>query len=624
MPTTGRLIQRGFIVAAAATAVVFSVGYYALHQAQTSNTSVVHTQQVLDALEMILTTMVGAENGARGYLLSRNDADLMALTGATERVDSQIDAVATMTADSATQQQSVIRLRREAHTALDTLRSSVATPPAPRPVEASAETIAMARLRDTLRAMRSQEQHLLRERVSADERATRGIQIVAVAVALTAATLLVWIYLLLAREARNREEFVAQLARANEELEGRVEERTRAKDQALREAEAASRLKDEFLMTISHELRTPLTAIYGWSRMLSSGQIRDERRPRAIQAIDQNARALTQLVNDLLDVSRIISGKLRLNVRAMDVPTVVRAAVDSLQPGADAKDIRVETVIDVTPDHRVSGDPERLQQVAWNLLSNAIKFTPRGGSVQLRVAPVDEQLEILVRDTGQGIAPEFLPFVFDRFRQADAGTTRQHGGLGLGLAIARHLVELHGGSLTAESEGRNRGATFRVRLPMVVAEAEDATVRHEDGAGTGDTDAASIERRLDRVGVLIVDDEPFALELFGAVLRAAGADVRSAVSAGAALELLTGWSPQVLLSDLEMPGEDGYSLVRKALALNGGRHGHMVAVAVTARASAEDRLRALEAGFRWHLSKPVEPAELVAVIASLAGRQQGS
>jgi signal transduction histidine kinase/CheY-like chemotaxis protein len=396
------------------------------------------------------------------------------------------------------------------------------------------------------------------------------------------------------------------------ELRRYIEERA----DLLRREQLASRMKDEFLMTVSHELRTPLTAIYGWARMLVSGEIREDQKRRAIETIERNAQAQTQLVNDLLDVSRAISGKVRLDVGSVDLSHVVLAAIDSMQPAADAKEIRLQAVLDPHAGP-IAGDRERMQQVVWNLLSNAIKFTPKGGHVQVILERRHSHVELIVSDTGSGIDAQFLPHVFDRFRQADAGTTRQHGGLGLGLAIVRHLVELHGGSVSAESAGAGTGTTFRVRIPLTIAVYEEAEppVRPPLAA-----DGARNARRLEDLRVLVVDDEPQARELFSTIVENAGAEVRVAGSARDAVGIVRSWAPDLLLSDIEMPHEDGYVLIEQLLALEQSDSRRPIAIAVTAHSRPEDRLRALEAGFSWHLPKPVEPAELVAVIASLTGR----
>jgi signal transduction histidine kinase/ActR/RegA family two-component response regulator len=400
------------------------------------------------------------------------------------------------------------------------------------------------------------------------------------------------------------------------ELKAHLEERA----ELLRREQLANRMKDEFLMMVSHELRTPLTAIYGWARMLVTGDIREDQKRRAIETIERNAQAQTQLVNDLLDVSRAISGKVRLEVRSVDLSQVALSAIDSMQPAADAKGIRLQTILDPNAGP-ISGDRDRMQQVIWNLLSNAIKFTPRGGRVQVTLERRDSHVELAVSDTGSGIDAEFLPHVFDRFRQADAGTTRQHGGLGLGLAIVRHLVELHGGSVTVESAGAGAGTTFRVLIPLTIAQRPQSEAA-PSGAPALEISPERLSRRLNQLRVLVVDDEPQARELFSAIVEHAGAEVRVAGSVRDALALLPSWAPDVLLSDIEMPHEDGYALMQKVTALEGIDRRRPIAIALTAHSRPEDRLQALEAGFSWHLPKPVEPTELVAVIASLAERSR--
>ena len=381
------------------------------------------------------------------------------------------------------------------------------------------------------------------------------------------------------------------------------------------EAEKANRLKDEFLMTVSHELRTPLTAIYGWARMLVTGEMDPDQAPRALQTIARNAQALTQLVNDLLDVSRAIAGKVRLTLGPMNLAQVVAAAIDAMQPAADAKGIRLK--VDVEPDIApLAGDAERMQQVVWNLLSNAIKFTPEGGTVSVQLRQVDHHAVITVTDTGCGIAPDFVPFVFDRFRQADAGTTRQYGGLGLGLAIVRHLVELHGGTVTAESPGIGHGSTFRVSVPLLASR----TRAVEDAELGPAADQRGATRRLDGLRVLVVDDDVEARELFGIIVGNAGADTRLVSSTHDALVVVERWWPDVLISDIEMPIDDGYVLMKRMRALSRSQHMKIAAIAATAHSRPEDQVRALEAGFARHLAKPIEPAELLDVVAAVAGR----
>ena len=407
-------------------------------------------------------------------------------------------------------------------------------------------------------------------------------------------------------------EIALRARRRQRELGAYLDERA----DLLRRERLANRMKDEFLMTVSHELRTPLTAIYGWARMLATGDIRDEQRQRAIEVIERNAQAQTQLVNDLLDVSRAISGKVRLDVRPLDLEGLGAAVIDSVKPAADARHISVGFDHDVASG-RILADHERLQQVIWNLLSNAIKFTPAGGRIDVRLRQLDSHVQLTVTDNGRGIEPDFLPYVFDRFRQGDAGTTRQHGGLGLGLAIVRHLVELHGGTVSVESGGPGRGASFNIRLPAPIGRADlmDARRLHPNAGGEK-------TKTLEDIRILVVDDEPETRELLCAVVENAGAEVRGAGSAHDALTVLRAWSPDVLLSDIEMPYEDGYVLMEQIAALGLTADHRPIAVAVTAHSRPEDRLKAVEAGFQWHLPKPIEPSELVAVVASLTGRLQ--
>jgi PAS domain S-box-containing protein len=389
---------------------------------------------------------------------------------------------------------------------------------------------------------------------------------------------------------------------------------------ARRAAEAASQLKDDFLATVSHELRTPLNAMLGWVHLLRTGTLTPERRERALETIERNARAQAQLIEDLLDVSRILSGKLRLQVESVDVQLVVEGALETVRPAAEAKDIRLEPVL--SSGAFVMGDPHRLQQVVWNLLSNAVKFTRRGGRVQVTVERRDSSVEVTVADTGQGIPKDFQPHVFERFRQQEGGTTRSYGGLGLGLSIVRQLVEMHGGAVRVFSEGEGQGATFTVSLPLSLA-------KHSDVSSP-----AELQKKLDREGlccppeltgldVLVVDDELDAREMLRTMLESCGARVHLASSAAEGLRLLQAHQPAVLISDIGMPEEDGYKLIQKVRSLSANAGGKTPALALTAYARSEDRTRALMSGFNNHLTKPVEPLELLAMVASLAGRLQG-
>jgi signal transduction histidine kinase/CheY-like chemotaxis protein len=377
-------------------------------------------------------------------------------------------------------------------------------------------------------------------------------------------------------------------------------------------AEESNRLKDEFLATVSHELRTPLTAILGWSRMLEGGTLDDLVTQQAIETIWRNAKAQAQIVDDILDVSRIITGNLYLDLHPLEVVPVVENAINVVRPTADAKGIKIETYFDRTPA-MISGDANRLQQVVWNLLSNAVKFTQHGGRVCVKVSQGGGAVEVSVSDTGQGINNEFLPYVFDRFRQADSTTTRQHGGLGLGLAIARHLVEIHGGTIRAESSGIGRGATFTIRLPLIEAKPQFVDQNK--------LSVAQSTQSLLGVNVLLVDDDSDTLTLMTTALTRRQANVIAVSSAGEAIQAITTKRPDVLVSDIAMPDEDGYGLIEKVRRLENGATQSIPAVAITAYAKEEDRERALSAGFQIYLAKPVELAELISVVARAAKRE---
>ena len=381
------------------------------------------------------------------------------------------------------------------------------------------------------------------------------------------------------------------------------------------QAEAANRAKDTFLATVSHELRTPLSPILAWARMLREGRVGDDKARHALAIIERNARAQGQLVDDLLDVSRIVTGKLRLEVRSVELAPIVQAAVDVVRPAADAKGIRVHVVLD-TETGPVAGDPDRLQQVLWNLLSNAIKFTPKNGRVQVVLERVNSHVEIAVSDTGQGIAPAFLPHVFTRFEQADSGTGREHGGLGLGLAIVRHIVELHGGTVHVESAGLNQGTTFTVKLPLVLfaRTAGEIERRHPT---IGGPPAEMRYPELKGLRVLVVDDDPDGNDVVSTLLSSCGAEVRVAASAAQAIELLARWQADIVVTDIGMPGDDGYALLAKIDGRRGDL-GRIPVIALTAYATTEDRVRLLAAGFHLHIAKPIEPAELIAGVANAA------
>ncbi len=416
-------------------------------------------------------------------------------------------------------------------------------------------------------------------------------------------------------------------ARLYEAAQREIEQRKRAEaerekllvseKEARARAERETRMKDEFLATLSHELRTPLNAILGWANLLGATD-RPEDVAEGVSVIERNARAQAQIIEDLLDMSRIISGKVRLEVQQVDLLQLIRSAVESVNPMATARQVALSTTLDPEAG-AIRGDPARIQQVLWNLLTNAIKFTPKGGTVEVLLEQVESKVAIRVRDSGEGITPEFLPNVFDRFRQADASTTRQHGGLGLGLAIVKNLVELHGGGVTAESGGRNRGATFTVRFPLSAVQLEPEE-RARPRGGVLEEGAGFRRQDLRGVKILAVDDDVDARELLRRVLSECGAVVELASSAREALQALQTMKPDVLVSDVGMPGEDGYSLLQRVRALSAEEGGAIPAIALTAFARVEDRKRALGCGFQLHLAKPVESSELITAVANLAGR----
>lgn len=388
---------------------------------------------------------------------------------------------------------------------------------------------------------------------------------------------------------------------------------------AREEAERANQIKDDFLATLSHELRTPLHAILGWAQLLKMGALSKDESAEALDVIERNAQAQAQMIADLLDVSRITSGKLRLDVQPVDPPAMIEEAMIAIAPAAAATEIRITKVIDPWPG-TISGDPARLQQVVWNLVNNAVKFTPKGGKVEVTLRRINSHIEISVSDNGIGIDPKLLPRIFDRFNQGDSSTTRTHGGLGLGLAIVRQLVELHGGRVSAESAGPGQGAKFSVQLPLSPNFRRDAATPPSNVAApvpAGNSWGDVV--RLDGVKILLVDDDADSRQMLSRVLQSCGAVTQDAMSMGQALDAIQAFKPDVLLSDLGMPDHDGYELIRKVRG-QGINSASLPAIALTGFARPEDRHRALVAGFQAHLAKPVDPRELTAAVATLIGR----
>lgn len=423
-------------------------------------------------------------------------------------------------------------------------------------------------------------------------------------------------------DSANRIVGITQNITTRKQAEREREELLRREQTARREAEEASRAKDEFLATVSHELRTPLNAIMGWSQMLSAGMLNQTDTTRAVETIYRNAKSQAQLIEDILDVSRIVTGKLRIEPKPMALAPVIQTAVESLRPAIEAKNIRLQMRLDFEP-RMVYADADRLQQVVWNLLSNAIKFTPEKGQVTVLLESDSSQTKIVVSDTGKGISREFLPFVFERFRQADGSSTRMHGGLGLGLSIVRHLVELHGGGVEVESEGEGRGTTFTVRIPLweppenKIADSKSGDLP-ENGSGAAKSEASDYHAKVNGLRILIVDDEIDTLELLTAALKQKGVEVKAKTRVSDALETIKEWKPDIIVSDIAMPEEDGYSLIKKLRDLPPEEGGAIPAIALTAYVGVKERTRVLENGFQMYVPKPVEPSELLSAIANFS------
>ena len=414
-------------------------------------------------------------------------------------------------------------------------------------------------------------------------------------------------------DATDRRQYERELLLARRRAELAVEAERAAREQA----EAAGRIKDEFLALVSHELRTPLNAILGWTQILQGERGMSEDQREGLEVIERNARAQSELIGDLLDMSRIVAGKMRLNVQQVDLGEVISAAIDTVRPAADARGLRVQTVLD--PSAVVLGDPGRLQQVLWNLLTNAVKFTPKGGFVRLTMQRVDSHVEVSIIDSGQGMTAAFIAHAFERFRQADSPEMQRTGGLGLGLSIVKDLIEMHGGSIQAKSEGAGRGSTFLINLPLAVIHPMPADIERVPPGSviTHPTEMRGISLR--GVRVLVVDDEADAREMVQRVLVNAGAEVSTAGSAAEALHLIETLRLDVLVSDVGMPGEDGYELIRKVRMLGEGA-GRIRAVALTAFARLEDRTKAMLSGYQMHLAKPVDARELIVTVGTLAGK----
>jgi signal transduction histidine kinase/ActR/RegA family two-component response regulator len=591
-------------IAAVATGAVFLLSYRSVRQNEISAAAVQHTQQTLSAL-------VALEGAISDVIFASGDE---AIARALDEAVNRVDDLSVLTRDNGRQQERLTRLRSEIEAVVGTRRRGSGSA-----VDSRGEALVPQSLSRTVREVRMEELQLLTSRVEASGRTFGRVTSTLVAVAVSSGLLLVWVFGLVVRDERKRRDVEAMLRRANEDLDARVSARTAElhdtleREQALRrEAEASSRLKDEFLMTVSHELRTPLNSLLGWADMLRLGIVSDGRRQRAVEAIYDNAKLQTQLIGDLLDTARILTGKLRIEPTVVDLGEIVHEAANVVAPAAAAKGLELTVEAD-GHGSRFLGDPGRLQQIVWNLVSNAVKFTERGTvSVRLARSEDDTQMKIIVADTGIGINRDFLPHVFDRFSQEKTGTTRPHGGLGLGLAIVRQLVELHGGTIRVQSDGEGQGAVFTVTLPAVPARPDAAATRQVAATTAMFTEAGDMPV-LDGVHVLIVDDDAGAREMVTAVLEHCGANVASAASAAEARTALGQNVCDVMLVDIAMPDEDGYSLIRR-LRTDGLRQ---PVAALTALAHETDRIRALESGFDVHIQKPVEPRALAKVVKSL-------
>ena len=596
-------------LAALATASAFLASYHSIRQSSVSTVAVGQTQRALSSL-------IALEGGLADLVFAADDR---AVSRASAEVFTRLTELSTVSADNEAQQSRVSRARREVEALLRLRQQSrdAAT-------RAPSEVLVRQSLSWTVRELRAEELRLLTERVDAAQTTSRQLTTVLVVLATGSAVLLAWVFALTVRDERRRQQNEEGLRRANQELDARVSARTvelhdaLERERALRaEAEASSRLKDDFLMTVSHELRTPLNALLGWADLLRLDTVSDDRRRRAIASIYDNAKLQAQLIDDLLDTARILSAKLRVERALVDIGRVVEEAVSIVAPAAEAKELELAVRID-EPGLLLMGDPMRIRQIVWNLVSNAVKFTPRGRvSVHVTRSAVDDGLHIVVADTGIGIAPDFLPHVFERFRQERVGTTRPHGGLGLGLAIVQELAELHGGTVRVDSAGPGHGAVFTVSLPTkAVPRRLVEGTRPVESRTAPPADGRELPV-LNGTRVLVVDDDPAARELVATALECCGARVMSAPSAAEARMAISKGAWDVLLVDIAMPGEDGYALVR-TLRAEGLRQ---PVAALTAHAHPNDRARALDAGFDVHIAKPIEARSLAHAVATLAGAQ---
>lgn len=598
--------------------IAISLGSYrTLTKLRQANAWVDHTRQVKNSLNLVVLQLTEAETGQRGYLLTQNRRYLDQYQVVARQIALELEKLRQLTTDNPLQQRRIDNLQPLVDAKLSEMQETINLRQT-KGYEAARSIVLSERgklLFDSIKQitndMEATEDSLLAQRTVREQQIAQVTTIIILLGSVLAAILVALAAFTLNRDIGKRLQVEEELRNLNDQLEERVKQRTE-------QLESVNRAKDEFLSILSHELRTPLNAILGWARLLRSNRLPASKAEEALDVIERNAKSQAQLIEDILDISRVIQGKLRLNVRSIQPIEAVEAAIDAVRPAAEARSIRLQTTLDPAAGP-ISGDPDRLQQVVWNLLSNAIKFTPKGGRVQLRLERVNSHIEITVSDTGRGISADFLPYVFDRFRQSDSSSTRTQGGLGLGLAIVRQLVELHGGDVRASSPGEGQGATFTVILPLMILHQPIRSLEWVHPVAGGSipfTPSLSLSGLM----ILVVDDEPDARALLAALLEQEGATVRTADSVRAAIQEIEQQIPDVLVSDIGMPDEDGYSLIQQLRALPPDQGGTIPAVAITAYARVEDRIRALSAGFQIHVPKPIEPAELVTVIANLTGR----
>jgi signal transduction histidine kinase/ActR/RegA family two-component response regulator len=609
-PRLRRAIVAAIVIPIAIIVVLSATLAFELGLLTSHNRLLAHTHQVIAQIWRVNTLIIDHETGLRAYLLTHDASFLEPYLAARRTLPAEFDELRRLVADNPEQQRRVEDLQSRYYTWIEnaeTARSGLTSAPfaaVPGALEAMrARKAEMDQMRRAISALHGDEQRLLGERQSVVEqtmtRLLLGGGLLAAALGIVAA-------LALRHVLRVLESTYAAALRSQAEI--------------ARAAEQANRAKDDFLATLSHELRTPLNAIVGWAHILRSEQLDPAVQRRGVETIHRNAIAQSQLISDLLDVSRIITGKLALSVRATDLVEVIQRAIETVSPAAEAKQIRVETILD-TGVGAIPADPDRLQQVVWNLLTNAIKFGGKGGRVQVRLVRVGSHVEIVVADNGPGIPPELLPRVFERFWQGDASTARAYGGLGLGLAIVRHLTEAHGGTVSAANREGASGAVFTVHLPLPAVATPAADPAPPAPAEIRDGRRGPVPTSLTGVRVLAVDDEADAREIMREVFARSGAEVLVASSAREALDLVLTHRPDVLVADVGMPGEDGYALITRLRTLSAGEGGNTPALAVTAFVRGEDRAHALRSGFDLHVPKPVEPVELVAAVRDLLDRK---